>query len=317
MRVIPARKKKQKKKVNSYTVNRKLVDGVNAIGQGYAALERMCMVLNMHCMSSRSFYNNLDTLSKEVNDLENKVLETARNEVREAYLVINPELSNDTVLDIAGSYDGTWQKRGFTSLYGVGIIIDLLTGLVLDFEICSKYCAQCEVAKKRFGNDNEAFSSWHVDHVKKDCNITYAGSSGSMEVEAAERIWTRSVAKNQMRYTKMVSDGDSKTWARLNEISPYGNIVVQKEECINHVHKRLGTGLRNIAKKKRLGGKTPGSLKQNTIVKLQSYYRQAIIRNRPDVPNMQTAIQATLDHCSSTDKKPKHSNCPTGNCNIF
>ena len=138
----------------------------------------MCMVLNMHCMSSRSFYNHLDTLSKEVNDLENKVLESARNEVREAYLVINPELSNDTVLDVAGSYDGTWQKRGFTSLYGVGIIIDLLTGLVLDFEICSKYCAQCEVAKKRFGNDNEAFSSWHVDHVKKDCNINYAGSSG-------------------------------------------------------------------------------------------------------------------------------------------
>ena len=74
-------KAETEKKVNSYTVSRKLVDGVNAIGQGYAALERMCMVLNMHCMSSRSFYNHFDRLSKEVNDLENKVLESARNEI--------------------------------------------------------------------------------------------------------------------------------------------------------------------------------------------------------------------------------------------
>ena len=41
---------------------------------------------------------------------------------------------------ISVSFDGTWQKRGFISLYGAGIGIHVLTALVADFAVLYKYC---------------------------------------------------------------------------------------------------------------------------------------------------------------------------------
>jgi hypothetical protein len=57
------------------------------------------------------------------------------------------ELDVLSVIDIAVSFDGTWMKRGFTSLYGVGVCIDMLTGLVVDFHVRSKYCHKCKLVK--------------------------------------------------------------------------------------------------------------------------------------------------------------------------
>ncbi|GFW32164.1 uncharacterized protein TNCV_2601901 [Trichonephila clavipes] len=93
--------------------------------------------------------------------------------------------------------------------------------------------------------------------------------------------------------------------------------VMSKEECINHVSKRLGTALRSTVKDCRaqgisLGGKAPGSLKEATIKKLTTYYQKAILRNKGDVNAMKTAIYATLLHSISTDAKPQHSKCPAG-----
>ncbi|GFX33680.1 uncharacterized protein TNCV_1933471 [Trichonephila clavipes] len=98
----------------------------------------------------------------------------------------------------------------------------------------------------------------------------------------------------------------------------YGpDIVIKKEECINHVSKRLGTALRSTVKDCRaqgisLGGKAHGNLKEATIKKLTTYYQMAILRNKGDVNAMKTAIYATLLHSISTDAKPKHSKCPAG-----
>ncbi|GBM22960.1 hypothetical protein AVEN_172310-1 [Araneus ventricosus] len=92
---------------------------------------------------------------------------------------------------------------------------------------------------------------------------------------------------------------------------------ISKEECLNHVAKRLGTGLRNKVKEWRskgvtIGGRKEGSLKESTILKLTNFYRKAIKDNVPDVQKMKTAIFASLFHTSSTDKAPKHNKCPTG-----
>lgn len=116
----------------------------------------------------------------------------------------------------------------------------------------------------------------------------------------------------------MLSDGDAKTHQHLNENCVYGSsILIKKEECVNHVAKRLGTALRNKVKELRIkgttiGGRKRGNLKEETIVKLQNYYRKAIKDNAPNIEKMKTAIFATLYHCMSTDKKPVHSKCPVG-----
>ncbi|GFO20577.1 hypothetical protein PoB_004708200 [Plakobranchus ocellatus] len=84
----------------------------------------------------------------------------------------------------------------------------------------------------------------------------------------------------------MVSDGDSKAFNKLLEVLPYGpDVVILKEDCINHVGKRLGTALRNLVadcskKGITLGGRGYGRLTAETIWKLQIYYSMAIRSGR-------------------------------------
>lgn len=54
----------------------------------------------------------------------------------------------DAVINISVSFDGTWHKRGFTSKYGIGVCIDVLTGLVIDFEVLSSYCHACALKSR-------------------------------------------------------------------------------------------------------------------------------------------------------------------------
>ena len=96
-----------------------------------------------------------------------------------------------------------------------------------------------------------------------------------MEVDGGKLLWFRSNRYN-LRYTPMLSDGDSKLYNELVRLQPYGkDIEIEKEECINYVSKRLGTALRNLVgdlskKKVTLGGTRPGRLTQASINSLQT-----------------------------------------------
>ena len=39
--------------------------------------------------------------------------------------------------------DGSWTKQGFTSDYGITVVVSCLTGDVLDYHVMSKYCNNC------------------------------------------------------------------------------------------------------------------------------------------------------------------------------
>ncbi|GFS25936.1 hypothetical protein ElyMa_001700700 [Elysia marginata] len=138
-----------------------------------------------------------------------------------------------------------------------------------------------------------------------------------MEPEAAEVMWKQSLELHNIRYTTFVRDGDSKAHDRVVPQKPCGEEVeIRKEECMNHVEKRMGTALRNLVQdcKKRgitLGGRQPGSLTDAAIKKLTTYYGRAILCS-DTVEDMQRAIWATLHHCSSTDDNPRHQFCPVG-----
>ncbi|KAI0234644.1 hypothetical protein LSAT2_015041 [Lamellibrachia satsuma] len=138
-----------------------------------------------------------------------------------------------------------------------------------------------------------------------------------MEVEAAEILWGRSLERG-FRYTAMVSDGDSRTFKHLTEKKVYGDdVVIVKEECINHVAKRMGTALRKLATQTKkagvtLGGRGHGKLTLATITKLTAYYGKAIRAHPRRLDRMQNAVFATFNHAASTDDKPNHDRCPKG-----
>ncbi len=211
------------------------------------------------------------------------------------------------------SFDGSWFTREHSSLYGFGAVIDLLTGLIMDFTILSKHCQRCSLKLSQYGGvQSHEFVQWYEQH-KDNCDINYEGSSNAMEKEAAAILWSRSRVKNIMMYTTFPGDGDPKAYNEVVELQPYGpEVEIIKEECLNHVDKRFLTAILNIIKVHKLGGKGEGRLTQGKALKLQGYYRLAVINNLNNVEAMRTTIWATLFHLMSTDQNPQHGRCPQG-----
>ncbi|GFU87629.1 uncharacterized protein TNCV_2935511 [Trichonephila clavipes] len=122
---------------NSYDINSKMVSAFPSIGKGHAALETFPSVLNMPTMDRKTFAKCMHNLSVKNKEVKKKMLEMPRQEATEVYVKVDASLKNQEFIDVSESYDGTWQKRGHTSNLGLGTILDVLSGLVLDFEVLS------------------------------------------------------------------------------------------------------------------------------------------------------------------------------------
>ena len=81
-------------------------------------------------------------------------------------------------INMSVSFDITWQKHGCTYLSGVGVCIIVLTGLVIDYHVLSKYCHACEVNTKRIPHVD--FLVWKAAYAR-DCCINHNQSSKAMK----------------------------------------------------------------------------------------------------------------------------------------
>ena len=103
-------------------------------------------------------------------------------------------MGSTETLDAAVSFDGTWAKRGFTSLTGVVFVISVDTGEVLDYHVSSKACQKCASKKTECEGNDDSFEEWSREHIAYgECDINVTGSSPAMEAEGAVVLWNRSV----------------------------------------------------------------------------------------------------------------------------
>lgn len=79
------------------------------------------------------------------------------------------------------AFNGSWQKRGHTSLNGVVTAVHITTGKVLYAAILSKYC-KC---RGRFSNVHSA-----------SCEVNYSGGSCGVEVARVVQLFERSIVKH-------------------------------------------------------------------------------------------------------------------------
>ncbi|CAN7950047.1 unnamed protein product [Ixodes pacificus] len=280
----------------TFEVNLRSIQAIQSIGKGSTALTDFWSIMNVshRGMHHKTFQGHLKASFKPASEAAAaSVFVDAVAAVRKVYTDMDPTFTkNVTVV-----YDGTWMTRGHTSHVGVGTIIEFYTGLVIDSVVLCNLCLGCTLGQ------NE-------EHV---CQKNTDVKSGRMEVEAALLLFRRSLAKNDLRYTNIVCDGDSRTFSALNEDATYGFIPFTKEDCVNHVQKRMGSALRALVTKAKkgepLGGR--GGLTQDLIKRLTSYYGMAL-RNNSDVKEMQRAVMATFYHITSTDEEPHHDLCPPG-----
>lgn len=279
---------------SGYEINTRFIYGMRCIGKGQAASKTLCAILNTPSPPT-TFNKTNKFLLGAIETVSQKCMRDAAAET-----IAGNAGSNE----ISVAIDGSWQKRGFSSLHGVVTAISVHTGKVLDIECLTKYCMTC----KKSGDSKK----------HENCDINYEGSSGGMESEGAVKIFQRSVSSRGVKYIEYLGDGDSKGYNRVVAAKPYGeNIDIVKLECVGHVHKRMGSRLRRLVQewkgRKLEDGKGMSGSKRLTgteIDKLQDYYGKAIRENTGNIDSMQRAVWATYFHKISTDKEPHHGLCP-------
>lgn len=278
-------------------------------------------------MSKRAYYKQVEIILEAQEEEVLNEMKAAGQRLRRK--ILEDKDMDDGIIDITVSFDGTWAKRGFTSLNGIVFVISAETGEVLDYHVISKQCQKC-LLKQSQCTDNEKFEEWRLEHVTAgECDINFTGSSPAMEAEGAVVLWQRSLVRHNMRYKWMICDGDSKSFNSVEDI--YEGCKVEKLDCVGHIQKRMGKHLLNLksrTKGKLADGKTIGGrgrLSEPKIKKLQKDYGLAIRQNTIDKPNpserdidvsiytMKKNIIASLHHnINLNDPEKQHRYCPIG-----
>lgn len=286
----------------AYEINRRIVLSMRLLGVGLHGIIKFCAFMELPRPIFHSFYDKIIDHISTASDV------TCKNSMERAVKAEKSIALEKGENGITVSGDGSWRKRGFTSLYGLVTLIGYRFGKVVDFVVKSKYCKSCEYWKKK--EDTEEYAEWAKSH-ENNCSVNHEGSAGKMEVDAVVEMFNRSENLYQVKYASYVGDGDSKTFKGVVDSNPYEDLTIIKKECIDHVQKRMGTRLRNLKKtNKGLGGK--GKLTGKLIDELSIYYGLAIRRNCDSIEKMKESIWATLEHKLSTDDEPRHDKCPTG-----
>ena len=288
----------------SYEINNMSVIAFRENGLGHSAMENFCGMMNMPPPMTKAAYQK--SMSKIADVYKHVAADSMKQAAAEVKGIAD-------VVDTTASFDGTWQKRGHVSFNGV-ITAMSLNGKCIDYEVKSKVCKACQFWTSKIGS--EEYNQWKENHV---CSNNHDGSAGKMEMEGVVEMFKRSVEKNGLRYTTYLGDGDTKSFAQVNELRPYGeDVVIQKAECVGHIQKRVGTRLRDLKVryrgKKLEDGKTLGGvgrLNEKTINTLQNYYGMAIRQNKNDLYGMKKSVAAVLHHCSEAQSdEVRHQFCP-------
>ena len=286
-------------------------------GYGRAGLSRLAAVFGTVDMPQSVFMNYANAFYCAMNNFykeqQNIVLETVREE----------HTKQNTTADkteVGVSYDGTWMTRGHKSHMQAGFVIEMTTGFVLDFHVISNFCKSCSTNRSR--KTKESFEAWQETVHAGKCQANFDGLSGKMEAVCAVQLWGHSEDIG-FHYTTFLSDGDSSAYTSVTKMNdgegPY-SVKVVKEECVNHVKKRMGTRLRKlkeqlkeetvtktgkVIKRSAISGKHQLTDKQ--IDAFQRYYGKAIKdRVGTDVLTMKLKLMSGFWHSISRDGEGNH-----------
>ncbi|GFS98266.1 uncharacterized protein TNCV_4903111 [Trichonephila clavipes] len=210
----------------SHDVNLRITQAFSHIGKGYSAIEKFCMVMNIDPFSSTTY-------GKCARRLDNAYTLASENIFAEIHREIKNVYENGAeITDLSVSFDGTGLTRGHTSLIGVGCVIDVLTGYVVDFEVMSK--------EKVYGPDIVIKKEECINHVSKrlgtalrstvkDCRAQDAKPQHS-KCPAGENSWCF--------YQSAIANGEKPNNHKLNVVTPINEKFLPK---ILPIYQRLAS----------------------------------------------------------------------------
>ncbi|CAN8019845.1 unnamed protein product, partial [Ixodes persulcatus] len=193
---------------------------------------RLCVV-EKDCGISFTKLKNLYGGMNAPSPMHLKTYQNTAEKVHEASMAAARDVMQEAATAVRGAQmfeDGEDHVNNADDLLDICVIIEVNTGLVLDFSVHSKYCHGCNLGPKE---DAEGYQAWMESH-KDVCQKNFGGSSNAMEVAAAGVIFSRSLELHKLQYVTMLSDGDSKAYTHVAGLGVYDKDI-QKEDCVNHV----------------------------------------------------------------------------------
>jgi hypothetical protein len=191
------------------------------LGLGMHSINTFCSLMELSGGFGKSTYyafiTNLVEASKSTFEMiQRKAVDEEKN--------LNANAGNvETHLSVSG--DGSWKRRGFSSLFGVTTLIGKYTHKVIDFVVKSSFCQSCSNWASKKGTVE--YDTWLENH-EEHCSINHSGSSGKMEVDSMKEMFCRS-NKLGVKYETYIGDGDTKTFKALLECNPYDDLAVKKK----------------------------------------------------------------------------------------
>lgn len=239
---FPVLTSEDEKTTETLCVNSTAVLASNMIGIGFSQLEQFTSVLDIPAMCADRF----KTLNDDIGSLWEMTAEQSMKEAAEEERLAAIERGDideeDGIPFISVVTDGCWCKRSYnknyTALSGVAAIVGATFGKVLWIGVRNKYCVICVRNKNK-----------NLTPPPHFCTCNYSGPSSEMEWQSIVQGFERSVEMYNMRYMKVIADGDSSTYLKILESKPYQHRIVEKDECCNHL-------LRNF--RKQLSAATTG-----------------------------------------------------------
>ena len=192
--------KEIEKKNKMYPMTTVLIYCMMLLGVGYRGVDRLISYMNLKHFKCKTYIRYAKYITNCAIIHTGNVLNKSRAAVWRHYAEKQGVLV-DGMVQVDVTYDGSWHRRGYKSNFGVGSAIDVDTGLILDYHVCSKLCYVCKTKRTAFvnGKMTEAeYVFWlHEEHT--DCDENYEGSSGGMEAAAAVQLWGKSKEHKMLR----------------------------------------------------------------------------------------------------------------------
>lgn len=216
------------KTTETFCINSTAVLASNMIGIGYSQVEQFTSILDIPNMCAERFKNINDDIGALWEMTAEQSMKEAAEEERQAAIERGDIDEEDGIPFISVVTDGCWCKRSYhknyTALSGVAAIVGATFGKILWIGVRNKYCVIC------VRNKNKGLTP--PPHF---CTCNYSGPSSEMEWQAIVQGFERSVEMYNMRFMKVIADGDSSTYLKIQEAKPYQHRIVEKDECCNHL----------------------------------------------------------------------------------
>ena len=155
-----------------FRVNEDMVASSLSVDMGPYKLNKFCESMNFQGIHQKTFLKNARKVYSNTELSKKFMFEKSAAVVRKFY---NEKDNDKTPLDIPVSFDGSWLTRGHTSLIGLGSVVEVHTGMVLDMHVISLHCSQCSKHSEMKKTDPAAYKLWFDNHQKTGCQINFKG----------------------------------------------------------------------------------------------------------------------------------------------